>query len=506
VWLRSDNAPAIMLHRAQLRIRVCSIFWCPAPSSPFTAELKLRYVSTRGQAEPLTFSDVLLTGLAPDGGLYVPEIWPTFDHNKFASFAGNNYADVAFDVARPFIGDDLDDSTLAEICASAYATFRHDAVAPLVQIDANHFILELFHGPTMAFKDVAMQFLGRVMDHTLKQRDQRATIVAATSGDTGGAAIEAFAHLERADIFVLFPKGRVSPVQQRQMTTVDSTSVHALAVEGTFDDCQAMVKAMFGHETFRQQVKLSAVNSINWARILAQMVYFITSATALGSPHRPVSFCVPTGNFGDIFAGYAAKRLGLPIDQLVVATNVNDILYRALKTGRYELSSVVPTVSPSMDIQISSNFERLLFDAYDRDGNAVRRLMNGLTQSGSFSISETALGKIAKEFSAGRTDEAETLMTMRETQENANYLLDPHTAAGVHVAKSHLSDNIPMITLATAHPAKFPAAVMQATGETAELPAWQGNLMEREERYTVIANQQSDVEQYILKHCRATSS
>ena len=333
----------------------------------------MRYVSTRGEAPPLGFVEATLAGLARDGGLYVPAAWPRLDADTIAGFAGRPYAEVAVEVIRPFVGDAIPEHDLARMTREAYGNFRHPAVAPLVQFGASDFVLELFHGPTLAFKDVAMQLLGRLMDHVLAARGERTTIVVATSGDTGGAAVEAFRGRARADLFVLFPQGRISDVQRRMMTTVGDDNVHALAIEGTFDDCQAIVKGMFNHHAFRDRARLSGVNSINWARIVAQVVYYFTAAVALGSPHRKVAFTVPTGNFGDIYAGYVALCMGLPVDRLVIATNVNDILARTIATGTYELREVVPTSSPSMDIQVASNFERLLFDAYGRDGRAVRR-------------------------------------------------------------------------------------------------------------------------------------
>lgn len=445
----------------------------------------MKYVSTRGRAPQLGFRDVLLQGLARDGGLYVPEEWPHMSHEEIALLAGLEYGQVARRILEPFIGDSIDADAFGSMVDEAYATFRHEAVAPLVQIGPSHFVLELFHGPTMAFKDVAMQLLARLMDHVLAESGERATIIGATSGDTGGAAIEAFRGRGNTDMFILFPEGRVSEVQRRQMTTVDDAAVHPIAIKGTFDDCQAMVKALFNDHAFRDEVALSGVNSINWARIMAQIVYYFTSAVALGAPHRAVSFTVPTGNFGDIFAGYAAMRMGLPVDQLVVATNTNDILHRCLESGRYETRGVVPTQSPSMDIQVSSNFERLLFEAMNRDGAAVSRLMDNLGQSGAFSLEADVLDAIREKFSAGRCGEADTAETMRVMLEANGYLADPHTAVGIKVARETLSGPLPAITLATAHPAKFPDAVEAATGQRPSLPLWQGDLMEREERFTV---------------------
>src|SRR5262245_50114237 len=347
----------------------------------------MRYVSTRGEAPALGFADVTLAGLARDGGLYVPESWPLFSSDAIAGLAGRPYAEVAVEVIRPFVGGAVADGDLARMAREAYDTFRHPAVVPLVQYGPNCFLAELFHGPTLAFKDLAMQLLARLMDHLLAQRGERATIVGATSGDTGGAAVEAFRGRDHVDVVVLFPHGRISEVQRRMMTTPADDNVHAIAVEGTFDDCQAIVKGLFNHHAFRDRVRLSGINSINWARIVAQVVYYFTAAVALGAPHRKVAFTVPTGNFGDVFAGYVASRMGLPVERLVVATNVNDILVRTLATGAYELRDVTATTSPSMDIQVASNFERLLFDIHGRDGRAVRALMASLAQSRRFALS-----------------------------------------------------------------------------------------------------------------------
>ncbi|MCQ8780742.1 threonine synthase [Mangrovibrevibacter kandeliae] len=462
----------------------------------------MEYLSSRGEAPVLGFADVLLAGLAEDGGLYLPKTWPQLSAATIRGFAGRPYADVALEVIRPFVGGDIAEADLKRMIDDAYATFRHPAVAPLVQIGPSHFVLELFHGPTLAFKDVAMQLIARLMDHVLKERGERATIVGATSGDTGGAAIDAFAGSERCDIFILFPEGRVSTVQQRQMTTSGSANVHALAVDGTFDDCQALVKAMFNDRRFRGAVGLSGVNSINWARIMAQVVYYFTAAAGLGAPERTVSFTVPTGNFGDIFAGYVAKRMGLPVDRLVIATNDNDILARTLETGRYETAGVVATSSPSMDIQISSNFERLLFEACGRDGAAVRRMMQQLQQSKSFSLPADALAAIRAEFEAGRSDVAGTGATIASTLAATAYLLDPHTAVGVGVAQRMQGEGV-MVTLATAHPAKFPDAVRQACGLAPDLPPTHAGLMEKAETFDRLPNALDAVEAYISERSRA---
>jgi threonine synthase len=463
----------------------------------------VEYISTRGEAPVLGFRDALLAGLARDGGLYVPREWPVLSKRDIRSLRGKRYQDVAFAILQRFTGDEIAADDLRSMIEDAYATFRHPAVAPLVQTGPNDFVLELFHGSTLAFKDVAMQLLARLMDHVLAERGERATIVGATSGDTGGAAIDAFAGRDRTDIFILFPKGKVSPVQQRQMTTSTAVNVHALAVEGNFDDCQNLVKEMFNDAGFRDRVRLSGVNSINWARIMAQVVYYFTAALSLGGPDRKISFTVPTGNFGDIFAGYVAKRMGLPIERLVIATNDNDILARTLKTGRYEMREVKATTSPSMDIQISSNFERLLFEAYGREAYSVRAAMAGLKQSGAFEIGPEALKAIRREFRAARATEKQVAATIRETLAETGYLLDPHTATGVFVAKKHARTTSPMVTLATAHPAKFPASVKSACGIDPALPSWLADLMNREERFDILPAEIKAVEKFIGDHARA---
>lgn len=463
----------------------------------------MQYVSTRGEAPALGFSDAVLAGLARDGGLYVPREWPQFSAAETRAMRGLPYADLAIRVLTPFLGGEIAAPVFERLVREAYATFRHQAVCPLVQTGPNTFILELFHGPTLAFKDVAMQLLARLMDHVLAERGQRATIVGATSGDTGGAAIDAFAGRDRTDIFVLFPHGRVSPVQQRQMTTSTAANVQALAIEGNFDDCQGLLKDMFNDHAFRDGVSLSGVNSINWARIMAQIVYYFSSALSLGAPDRPVSFTVPTGNFGDIFAGYAAKKMGLPIERLIVATNDNDILARTFATGEYRTKGVFATTSPSMDIQVSSNFERLLFEASDRNAETVRRYMAGLKQSGAFTIETAEMARMRAEFDAGRADMDEVAATIRSTLETSNYLLDPHTAAAVHVAAGKVDGAVPMVVLGTAHPAKFPAAVEAACGVSPTLPAWLGSLMSADEKYTVLPSDLKMVEDYVSRHSRA---
>ncbi|MEJ2435668.1 MAG: threonine synthase, partial [Pseudolabrys sp.] len=459
---------------------------------------------TRGEAPALDFVEVMLAGLARDGGLYVPDAWPAFDQGVIGSLAGKPYAEVAVEVIRPFVGDSLPEADLARMAREAYGTFRHPAVAPLTQLGTSLFVLELFHGPTLAFKDLAMQLVARLMDHVLRQRGERTTVVVATSGDTGGAAVEAFRGRSQVDVVVLFPHGRISEVQRRMMTTVPDDNVHALAIEGTFDDCQALVKAMFNHHAFRDRLRLSGVNSINWARVVAQTVYYFTAAVALGAPHCKVAFTVPTGNFGDVYAGYVASRMGLPVDRLVVATNVNDILVRAFATGDYEVRGVVPTTSPSMDIQVSSNFERLLFDAYARDGKKIAGLMGSLAQSKHFSISAHALSAMRALFTADRADEEEVAATMRAAWREAGYCVDPHTAVALAVAEKETRDPaVPMVALSTAHPAKFPQAVEAACGQRPKLPEWLADLPERKERVSVLPVEQAAVERYVASASRA---
>ena len=428
----------------------------------------------------------MLTGLARDGGLYVPETLPVLTRDEIAALAGLPYEEVAFRVMRPFVGDTFGEDEFRRLIAAAYAGFGHAARAPLVQLGANHFLLELFHGPTLAFKDFAMQLIGQLFQAALARTGQRITIVGATSGDTGSAAIEAFRGLSNVDVFILFPHGRVSEVQRRQMTTPIEPNVHALALDGDFDDCQARLKDMFNDFAFRDAVGLAGVNSINWARVLAQVVYYFTAATSLGAPAREVSFTVPTGNFGDIFAGYVARRMGLPIRRLIVATNQNDILHRALSSGEYRTEGVVPSISPSMDIQVSSNFERALFDAYGRDGAAVAALMADL-KAGGFRISPNALGALRENFSSGRASEDETRATIRAIHAATGEVLCPHSAVGVKVAQEAAGPE-PMVTLATAHPAKFPDAVEAATGLRPALPPRMADLFARPERVTRVPN------------------
>ena len=461
----------------------------------------MKYISTRGQAPELTFEDAMLTGLARDGGLYVPETIPKLSTDDIKAMAGKSYEEIAFQVMRPFVGDTFSDDDFKGIIERAYKDFGHAARAPLVQLDHGHYLLELFHGPTLAFKDFAMQLIGQLFQTALSRRNERVTIVGATSGDTGSAAIEAFRGLENVDVFIMYPHGRISEVQRRQMTTPSETNVHALAMDGDFDDCQARLKDMFNDFEFRDGVRLAGVNSINWARVLAQVVYYFSSAVSVGAPDRKVSFTVPTGNFGDIFAGYIAKRMGLPIDRLVVATNQNDILHRCLSGQGYHKGETSPSISPSMDIQVSSNFERALFDAYDRDGNAVSKLMDELKQGG-FDVNQGAMEVLQSHFDSGRASEEETSSTITETLKSSGELLCPHSAIGVKVANDKPASETPMITLATAHPAKFPDAVEAASGIRPPLPERMADLYERDERVPRIANNLDALKDHIKGNIR----
>ena len=461
------------------------------------------YVSTRGDAPALDFEGAMLTGLARDGGLYLPESWPVLSQAEIAAMAGLSYEETAFRVVRPYLADAVDDATLRRLIEAAYRNFAHPARAPLVQIGPNEWVMELHRGGTLAFKDFAMKLLGQMFEETLTRRGERVTIVGATSGDTGSAAMEAFRGLDAVDVFILFPHGRVSEVQRRQMTTPSEANVHALAIEGSFDDCQALVKAMFNDFGFRDRMRLAAVNSINWARVLAQVVYYFSSAVALGAPHRPVSFSVPTGNFGDIFAGWVAKQMGLPVERLVIATNANDILHRTMETGRYEVTGVVQTTSPSMDIQVSSNFERALFEALGRDAGAVRGMMDGLKQSGAFEIPAPALDRLRGDFDSARASEEDVAATIARVFRECGYVIDPHTACGVHAAGTKRGDpSVPMIALGCAHAAKFPDAVEAATGVRPGLPPHLSDLYERDERMTVLANALGVVENHIEQAAR----
>lgn len=460
--------------------------------------MTLRYISTRGSAPALSFEDTVLAGLASDGGLYVPEHIPAFSLAEIAGMQSLSYPELAFTILSRFTGESIAPETLEQMIAASYKTFRHTAIAPLTQLDAHTFVLELFHGPTLAFKDFALQFLGRLLDHILEKRKQKAVVVGATSGDTGSAAIAGCSGRGNMDIFILHPHNRVSEVQRRQMTTVPDANVHNLAIEGTFDDCQNIVKALFADAAFRDKHHLTAVNSINWARILAQVVYYFYAALALGAPAKRISFSVPTGNFGDIYAGYIARAMGLPVGQLIIATNSNNILTRCLETGTYAMEGVTQTLSPSMDIQVSSNFERLLFDLYDRDGKAIAGLMDDLRGKKSFTLSPAAHAKLKSLFASVSVDDEETKRTIAETYADTGQLLDPHTAVGLAAGqRARLDTSAPMVVLATAHPAKFPDAVKAACNMRPALPAHMQDLYSRKERFDVIKNDAGSIKAFI---------
>jgi threonine synthase len=449
----------------------------------------MEYISTRGQAPALDFAGVTLAGLASDGGLYVPREWPRFSTDEIAAMAGLSYVELAVKVMLPFVTPSLTEDELRELATGAYGRFAHAAVTPLKQFDEQQWLLELFHGPTLAFKDVALQLLGRLFEHFLGQSDAHLTIVGATSGDTGSAAIDAVAGRDRVDIFMLHPNGRVSDVQRRQMTTVRAPNVHNIAIEGTFDDAQAMVKRMFNDaamtSTLGGRFRITAVNSINWARLMAQVVYYFAAALQLGAPHRKVAFSVPTGNFGDVFAGYVAAQMGLPIERLIVATNVNDILHRALSSGDYSAGTVTPTAAPSMDIQVSSNFERLLFDVGGRDGLALAEQMRGFEATKAMQLTNAQREGAAALFTSVRCDAGEMNRAMAWAKESCGEIIDPHTAIGLHAARvAGIDPAVPVVTLATAHPAKFRDAVERATGQRPELPSRMGDLFERQESFT----------------------
>ncbi len=465
----------------------------------------MKYISTRGKAPALDFEDVLLTGLASDGGLYVPGELPRFGFDDIAAMAGMDYPQLAERIITPFLNGCIPAADLRAIIESSYAEFRHRAVAPMVQIDANQWVLELFHGPTLAFKDFALQLLGRLLDNVLERRHEKVVIMGATSGDTGSAAIEGCRHCKNIDIFILHPHQRVSDVQRRQMTTVAGENIHNLAIEGNFDDCQAMVKASFNQRgSLPQDRSLVAVNSINWARIMAQIVYYFYAAVALGAPHRSVAFSVPTGNFGDIFAGYLAARMGLPVERLIIATNRNDVLHRVMTENRYGRQSLTHTLSPSMDITVSSNFERLLFDLYDRDGTAIADLMQRF-DSGDIGLSDSAMQRARALFSSQCVNDDETCAQIAASWRECGYLLDPHSAIGVKAAlDSGIPAHTPVITLATAHPAKFPDAIRRAgLTQEVELPLHLRDLFEREERFTVLPNELAAVQAFMASNIRA---
>jgi threonine synthase len=474
------------------------------PAQTANAARVMHYQSTRGNASNLDFRGVTLAGLASDGGLYVPRTWPRFSLEEISAMRGLPYVDLAAKVMAPFTAGVLDEAELKSLCAAAYGNFSHAGVTPLTQIDGQHWLLELFHGPTLAFKDVALQLLGQLFERFLTGTDTKLTIVGATSGDTGSAAIHAVAGREAIEIFMLHPNGRVSDVQRRQMTTVLSPNVHNIAIEGSFDDAQAMVKKMFGDAEVTSELTLSAVNSINWARLMAQVVYYFAAALQLGGPERKIAFSVPTGNFGDVFAGYVAANMGLPIERLIVATNVNDILHRALSKGDYSIGAVTPTAAPSMDIQVSSNFERLLFDLEGRDGSTLAARMKWFEQMGKMVLSSDMRRK-ADLFHSARVDADETTLAMRWAYEKCGEVIDPHTAIALHAARnSGVSADTPVVTLATAHPAKFPDAVERATGQRPSLPNRMGNLFDREERFSVLPSDYNAVRSFVLDHARRT--
>jgi len=463
--------------------------------------MNLRYISTRGRAPVLEFDDVLLAGLARDGGLYLPESWPQFDADEIRALRGLPYSQLATRIIAPFVGDSIDEADLATIVADSYRDFGHDAVAPLQQLDANLWVMELFHGPTLAFKDFAMQFLGRAFDNVLARRGERVTIVGATSGDTGSAAFEACRDREAIDIFFLYPHGRVSEVQRRQMTTVQSSNVHAIAVEGTFDDCQDLVKAMFNDSAFCDEIHLSAANSINWARVMAQIVYYFHAAVALGAPDRPVSFAVPTGNFGNVYAGYAARAMGLPIGEFIIGSNVNDILPRFFDSGSLQMTGVTSTISPSMDIQVSSNFERFLFELYGRDGAVTADAITEFRDTGTLNVGDNLWRKAQETFRGHRMDDTETKRVIGKVHGSSGYLLDPHSAIAVAAAQAKASDpSVPVVALATAHPAKFPDAVHEASGVSPSLPPALSDLLERSERIAKLPNDLARIQSYVRDH------
>ncbi len=462
----------------------------------------MKYVSTRGQAPVLGFEDVLLAGLAADGGLYVPQEYPRFSAAEMREMRSMSYPELAAKVMAPFTEGSLSEKELSEITHQAYGRFSHDAVAPLKQVNDGLWVMELFYGPTLAFKDYALQAVGLMFDRVLHRRGAHITIVGATSGDTGSAAIEACKDRSGLDIFILHPHNRVSEVQRRQMTTILSSNVFNISLEGTFDDCQSIVKALFADAPFRQTYALSAVNSINWARIMAQVVYYFRAALSLGAPDREISFAVPTGNFGNVFAGYVAKEMGLPIRKLILGSNANDILPRFLETGEMRKKEVLPSISPSMDIQVSSNFERLLFEAYGRDAAAVARLMETFRYENYYIVSKEALEKIRSIFCGIRCDDTETKEEIAKIFRESGELLDPHSAIGVAAAEKCGDKETPTVVLATAHPSKFPAAVREATGVTPVLPPRLSDLLTRKEVFTVLPNSVEAIKYFIETHVR----
>ncbi|XUU59569.1 threonine synthase [Erythrobacter sp. HA6-11] len=461
----------------------------------------MEYISTRGSAPTLDFEGVTLAGLASDGGLYVPIEWPQFSSDDIAAMAGLRYAELASRVMSPFVAGNLTEAELHDLCEKAYASFAHDAVTPLVQLDQRQWLLELFHGPTLAFKDVALQLLGLLFETFLARRSSNITIVGATSGDTGSAAINAVAGREGVNIFMLHPEGRVSDVQRRQMTTVRAPNVFNIAIDGSFDDAQAMVKRMFNDPDMNSRYNIGAVNSINWARLMAQVVYYFAAGLQLGAPHRAAAYSVPTGNFGDVFAGHVAARMGLPVEQLIVATNVNDILHRALTSGDYSTGKVTPTVTPSMDIQVSSNFERLLFDVGGRDGAAMAKQMADFEKTRAMQLSNAQREGASAMFTSGRADQDDTARALRWAYEACGELIDPHTAVGLHAARESSRDpSVPIVTLATAHPGKFRDAVERATGSRPGLPQRVGDLFSREEAFTSLPGEYDAVRSFVAEH------
>lgn len=461
------------------------------------------YRSTRGDARPRSFSDILLAGLAEDGGLYMPETWPRFTPDEWRAMRSLSYPDLAAKILSVFAAGSIDLPTLQRLCTKAYAGFSHAAIAPLVEVENGLFSMELFHGPTLAFKDMAMQLLGQLFEHVLTERNQRVTIVGATSGDTGSAAIEAFRGSPHLSVAILHPLGRTSDVQRRQMTTVKDDNILNIAVEGTFDDCQDMVKAMFADTPFRDEIGLSAVNSINWARIAAQIPYYVRAALMMGAPDREISFAVPTGNFGNVLAAWAASQMGLPVRRLCIGSNRNDILTRFLTSNDMSMRAVEPSLSPSMDIQVSSNFERLLFEMLDRDPQACRDTMLGFRQTGRMSVAPAVWTRTNDRFGALMLDDEATLAEMKSLQDNSGYLADPHTAIGLAAGRKAQEPGIPMIVAATAHPAKFPDAVRKATGIDPALPPHLADLFLREERYETLANELNIIEDAVRRHIKA---
>ena len=473
----------------------------PRPARRANRALDMEYISTRGSAPALDFEGATLAGLASDGGLYVPAEWPTFTESEIAGWAGLPYAELAARVMAPFVGYSLTYERLLELTEQAYGRFAHKAVTPLVQLDERNWLLELFHGPTLAFKDVALQLLGLLFEEFLGRSGRNLTIVGATSGDTGSAAIDAVAGRDNVTVFMLHPKGRVSDVQRRQMTTVMAPNVHNIAIDGSFDDAQAMVKRMFNDAAMTDRFAIGAVNSINWARLMAQVVYYFASALQLGAPHREVAFSVPTGNFGDVFAGYVAAKMGLPVAKLLVATNVNDILHRALTSGDYSTGMVTPTAAPSMDIQVSSNFERLLFDLGGRDGAALAEQMRGFESSRAMQLTNAQAQGAADLFASSRADAEDMSRAIRWAWAHCGELIDPHTACGLHAALSaQLDHTVPIVTLATAHPAKFEEPVERATGQRPMLPERIGGLFDRDEKFEELPGDYAAIASYVAEH------